>query len=156
MAWKCIEFCTNGPPDNMPRLFLVMAWHCLGNKPLSETMLNQLTNTYMLLLALTQCHKINGLVQERHNSSASAMELCLSCTKPSKWCSAWPQQCHPFTPHWVPSANNITSCHLKSLITPLFVQQYSPINTKENTKAPHYWSFMKGIHRWSMDSPHKI
>ena len=28
---------------------------------------------------------IDGLVQERHNSSALAMELCLSCTNPSIW-----------------------------------------------------------------------
>ena len=28
----------------------------------------------------------NGLVQERHNSSALAMELCLSCTNPSIFC----------------------------------------------------------------------
>ena len=28
------------------------------------------------------CH-INGLVQERHNSSALTMELCLSCINPS-------------------------------------------------------------------------
>ena len=27
---------------------------------------------------------IDGLVQERHNSSALAMELCLSCTDPSR------------------------------------------------------------------------
>ena len=30
-------------------------------------------------------HKINGLEQERRNSSALAMELCLSCTNPSKY-----------------------------------------------------------------------
>ena len=29
--------------------------------------------------------QINGLVQERHNSSALAMEICLSCTNQSKW-----------------------------------------------------------------------
>ena len=29
---------------------------------------------------------INGLVQERHNSSALAMELCLCCTNPSISC----------------------------------------------------------------------
>ena len=29
---------------------------------------------------------IDSLVQERHNSSALAMELCLSCTKPSICC----------------------------------------------------------------------
>ena len=29
--------------------------------------------------------KISGLVQERHNSIANALELRLSCTNPSKW-----------------------------------------------------------------------
>ena len=29
-------------------------------------------------------HKIGGLVQERRNSIANALELCLSCTNPSK------------------------------------------------------------------------
>ena len=28
---------------------------------------------------------IDGLVQERRNSSALAMELCLSCINPSTW-----------------------------------------------------------------------
>ena len=41
--------------------------------------------------AMTQLH---GLVQERRNSSALAMELCLSCTNPSSWsvshtCEIW-------------------------------------------------------------------
>ena len=31
------------------------------------------------------CHEIDGLVQERRNSSALAMELRLSCTNPLKW-----------------------------------------------------------------------
>ena len=29
--------------------------------------------------------EIDGLVQERCNSIANALELCLSCTNPSKW-----------------------------------------------------------------------
>ena len=33
--------------------------------------------------ATTQHSHLDGLVQERRNSSALAMELCLSCTKPS-------------------------------------------------------------------------
>ena len=31
------------------------------------------------------CHDIDGLVEERHNSSALAMELCLSFFNPSIW-----------------------------------------------------------------------
>ena len=30
-------------------------------------------------------YKIDGLLQERRNSIANAMELRLSCTNPSKW-----------------------------------------------------------------------
>ena len=29
-------------------------------------------------------------------------------------------------------------------------------NSKENTKDPHYWPFVRGIHRWQGDSPHKV
>ena len=39
-------------------------------------------------LALLHRERIDGLVQERRNSLASALELRLSCTKPLKWCQA--------------------------------------------------------------------
>ena len=31
--------------------------------------------------------QIDGLVQEKRNSIANALELCLSCTNPSKYCA---------------------------------------------------------------------
>ena len=37
--------------------------------------------------AILQWYHIDGLVQERHNSSALAVELCLSCTNPLIWAS---------------------------------------------------------------------
>ena len=43
----------------------------------------------------------------------------------------------------------------KSPATRMFVQQLVKTSVKENTKAPPYWSFVRGIHRWSVDSPHK-
>ena len=36
-------------------------------------------------LTYTVHGKLDGLVQKRRNSSALIMELCFSCTKPSKW-----------------------------------------------------------------------
>ena len=36
-------------------------------------------------MVLTQFAHISGLVQERHNSIANALELRLSCTNPSTW-----------------------------------------------------------------------
>ena len=37
----------------------------------------------------------DGLGQERHNSIANALQLCLSCTNPSLWSSA-PECCYTF------------------------------------------------------------
>ena len=34
---------------------------------------------------MVHIYDIDGLVQERHNSIANALELCLSCTNPSIW-----------------------------------------------------------------------
>ena len=33
----------------------------------------------------TEWNEIDGLVQERHNSFANTLQLCLSSTNPSKW-----------------------------------------------------------------------
>ena len=33
--------------DNMAALFQIMAWHCSGDKPLSEPMLTQFADAYM-------------------------------------------------------------------------------------------------------------
>ena len=35
----------------------------------------------------------------------------------------------------------------------LFNSSFQP--TMENIKAPHYWPFVRGIHQWLVDSPHK-
>ena len=29
------------------------------------------------------------------------------------------------------------------------------VDNKQNIEASHYWSFVRGIYRWSLDSPHK-
>ena len=42
------------------------------------------------------------------------------------------------------------SSQLKSTETRMFVQQYVYAN-KENTKGPHYWHFVTGIHWWPAD-----
>ena len=50
--------------------------------------------------------------------------------------------------HWI-------SWHLKSLATTWFVQQLVQTNNKENTRASHYWSFVRGFHLWLVDLPHE-
>ena len=42
-----LKFVPMGPIDNKATLVLIMAWHQIGGKPLSESMLTQFTDTYM-------------------------------------------------------------------------------------------------------------
>ena len=42
-----LKFVPNGPINNNPALVKIMAWHQIGDKPLSESMLTQFTDTYM-------------------------------------------------------------------------------------------------------------
>ena len=90
-----LKFVPKGPKNNMPSLVQRMAWRRPGDKPLSEPMMVNLPTH--LCATRPQWVKINGLMQERCNSSVLAMELRFSCTKPSTnhwWC------CVPLTPQW--------------------------------------------------------
>ena len=42
-----LKFVPNGPINNKPPLVSIMAWHRIGDKPLSEPMLTQFTDAYM-------------------------------------------------------------------------------------------------------------
>ena len=44
-----LKFVLNGPIDSKTALVQVIAWRCKGDKPLSELMLNQFTDTYAAL-----------------------------------------------------------------------------------------------------------
>ena len=41
------KFVSKGPIDNILALVQIMAWHQIGDKPLSETMLTLFTDAYM-------------------------------------------------------------------------------------------------------------
>ena len=68
--------------------------------------------------------------------------------------------------NWAPSKSLVTSWYarwrLKSSVSPLFTQPFIRAQIKENIKAPRHWPLCGeftgdrwGIHRWSMNSPHK-
>ena len=42
-----LKFVPRSPVDNKPALVQVMAWHRIGNKPLSESMMAQFTDANM-------------------------------------------------------------------------------------------------------------
>ena len=43
-----LKFFPKGPINNIPALVQIMAWHRIGNKPLSEAILTRITDAYML------------------------------------------------------------------------------------------------------------
>ena len=47
LIWISLNFVPRGPTDNKPALVQVMAWRWIGDKPLSEPMLNQFIDIYM-------------------------------------------------------------------------------------------------------------
>ena len=49
----------------------------------------------------------------------------------------------------------IASWPHKSSANQLPVQQLGQVDNKRNTKAPHNWFFVRGIHRSRVNSPHK-
>ena len=82
-----LKLVPKGPINNIPALVQIVAWRRPGDKPLSEPMMVSLP----MHICITRPqwvndhvnhrnHHINGLVQERRNSIALAMELRLSCT----------------------------------------------------------------------------
>ena len=96
--------------------------------------LNFVSSVAMLNLQSTP--HINGLVQERHQSGSSAMELCLSCTNSSilhlhgggmgVYCKY--KLLHFGDITW-------TSWHFKSLAIYPFVQQLVEVNTKYSKQS---------------------
>ena len=74
---------------------------------------------------------IDGLVQERRNSSALAMELCLSCINPSIW-------------HRRPQSTKVQvmSCHLvsvKPLHEPMLIYCQLDQTSTRTTRMPSFW-----------------
>ena len=55
-----LKFVAEGPNDNNPALVQIMALHQIGDKPLSEPMLTQFTDTYAALgeVELTRCGQV--------------------------------------------------------------------------------------------------
>ena len=92
-----LKFVPKGPIYNNLALVMIMAWRLSGDKPLSEPMmvsllgLNELNNSHGVfgsqdIITTKQnkrCGYFDGLVQERRNSIADALELRLSCINSS-------------------------------------------------------------------------
>ena len=74
-----LKFVAKGPINNIPALVQIVAWRRPGDKPLSDPVM------VSLLTHICVTRHVDGLVHDCSNSSALAMELLQSCTKPSMW-----------------------------------------------------------------------
>ena len=87
---------------------------------------------------------IDGLVLDCNNSSALATEILQFCPKPSI--------CNRDKIKHTQTVCLFGHC---SDVTWAFWSLKSSADIKENINDAHYWPFVKGIHRWPMDSHHK-
>ena len=69
-----------------------------------------------------------------------------------RWHTLWESR-NAMCPHY--SDIRWELLHLQPLATWLLAQQLVQANNKEVMLAPHYWPFVRGIHWWPVDSPHK-
>ena len=100
-----------------------------------------------IILYQVQNHYTDGLVQERHNSSALAMELCLSCTDPSicdycTWCTE--NTCTEPLIFWLSrmSQDNARQAPHSSILIehdPPVIPYWAEDNTRSCNQSPTYW-----------------
>ena len=88
---------------------------------------------------------VDGLVQERRNSIAKALELRLPCTNPSIWCYC---HCHYNDVIMSAMASQITS------LTFVYSAVYSGADQRKYQSSASL-AFVRGIHRWPVNSPYK-
>ena len=62
---------------------------------------------------------------------------------------------HYFPNNWLQWRHNERNSVSKSQASRLFTQSFIKAQIKESTKAPRHWPFVRGIHRWLVNSPHK-
>ena len=97
-----LKFVPKGPIDNNPALVQIMAWHQIGNKPLSEPLLTRFTDTYIYAALggdeLTQdCANTSALAMGSPQSfSISNQHNVANC---QKWFSQQYQNYHEFILH---------------------------------------------------------
>ena len=124
------------------------AWtisHCLGLG----------YETVVCTVCLAMLCEIDGLVQERRNSSTLAMELRLSCTNPLKWASVpWPLHFHNTESCIGPSkwASGSCPCISRTLNKSLFFQICQPAH---HPFLRHHTQVIPGQQRRSKPRSHQ-
>ena len=71
-----LKFVPKGPINMIPAMFRIMAWHCLGDKPLSEAMLVSLP--MHICITRPQWVKVPNAHDIYINSSVALVILCLN------------------------------------------------------------------------------
>ena len=106
-------------------------------------------------LSLKACDKLiwfsYNIHQTMHTSPPLSWAYFNNCTRPGA--------CPPCV--WYGNQIRITVTswwarwRLKWSASRVFAQPIVLAQIEENIKVPHHWAFVRGIHRWPVDSPHK-
>ena len=76
------------------------------------------------------------------------------------WCwdgaGTWSNSNYSFILPYITVTSQWARWHLKSPASHLFTQPYVPVHIKEKNHSPASLAFVRGIHRWPVNSPHKV
>ena len=122
--WYSVWFLIHeAAPLHWHHSILISAWKWKGINNNSLVLCTPYTcENITAALRKVQQH-IDGLVQERCNSSALAMELCLSCINPPIRCVA--DGCYPLFSGYVSNSVNGIRCILYKIIPAYFGSNYA-------------------------------
>ena len=119
------------------------------------TVLTETGNTLELLFSFTLSNHFHGLPQDCGNSPSNALELPQSCTKPSTWQIFFPraQHNHPLVDHYSGLIMSTMASQITSMSTACSIVCTCTHQRKHRSSAS--LAFVRGIHQWLVDSPHK-
>ena len=134
-----------GVINNYSSLLLVMAWCWIGER----RTVPYLDQWWRLSSQMHVCYQACVLSRDHFVYAPSQWETMLHYNVVSHWLGTCIERSLP----------SLQWCQISiktfQLAFWLFVQLFVQANIKESIKAPQHWPFVKGIHRWPVDSPHK-
>ena len=79
-------------------------------------------------------------------------DTCLLITPPRVWGHC--VTVLTFSASWTSRWCHVSGMAYRFTAFSILDLQFAQANNKENTQAQCYWPFVRGIHRWPVDSPH--
>ena len=140
---KCFLSESSGP------LIKYVLCHALVQVNFTHTLHHIRHDQLLIFFVVTSLQHIGGLMQEKRNSIANALELRLSCTKPSIWLS------HCDVTLSIAVIVSYVSMNRREHYSDVIISTVYSGADQRRYQSSASLAFVRGIHRWTVNSPPK-